>query len=824
MSLSDRQIGYMKNQVNEYKQEITRLLNERGEYLRISAHQMKSPLATIMFSIDTLLGDYAGRLNAKQMRIVESIKRSTNELQNLILDILELERFRSGNVSLEPLNFTGLCVQVIDELREKIQGKNIQFKSDIPRLELVTNGNEIGLKHAVHNLIENAVKYSHRDGIVRFSLEYDEKKKIIIMKVQDRGIGISDEAQKHIFEEFYRAPNARIFNKIGTGFGLTIVKQIIKSCGGNVTLRSKENEGTTFIAHLPLKEVKESTFAREKVKRKRIVVIGGVAAGPKAAARARRMDPHAKITVFEKENFLAYFGCALPYYISGKLKNQRDLFMKHTKFESETEYFREVKGIEIRNLCEVTSINRDQMSIECREVLSDRVFHESYDKLIIATGSNPDIPPIQGVNLGNIMVLHGIADSERIKVAIANSTSKDIVILGGGKIGVETAEALTASGGRITIVEKEPEILPFLDPEMAALVKLHLERRGVRIITNETARAFYGKAKVEYVQLSSFKLPTDLVILATGFKPNIDLAKEAGLKIGSAGAISVNQYLQTSDTSIYAAGDCVEVMHIVSGKPVNIPLGSLANRQGRVAGSNAAGKKQKFGPITGTTVIRVFDYNFAKTGLNEREAEKAGFTPVSCYLPDYDRDPFIEEARMIHIKMIADKSTKRLLGVQIVGEGDVAKRVDVSASVIARRGQVGDVISLDLGYTPSYSQAIDTIISAAHVLENKLEGVFRGITAYDTEKVMKLKRECVCIDVRTPQEFEEERIPGFELIPLESLRRRIDEIPPNRSIILACETGVRSYQASLILRANGFKNVSVLEGGLRMWPSRVSRE
>ncbi len=824
MTDHDARLEKMKKQLDEHEKKITQLIEKRNEYLQVSAHQMKSPLATILFSIDTLLGDYAGRLNSKQMRIVESIKRSSNELQNLIMDIMELERFKSGDVVLEPVDFTEVCTRVLDELRDKIHEKNIKFNSDIPRTILIVFGSSTGLKHAVRNLVENAVKYSRRDTKVEFSLKYDESEKTVTMTVQDSGIGIPEQAIERIFEEFYRAPNAKIFDKTGTGFGLTIVREIIELCGGKIDLKSKENAGTKITVKMALLEVKEPELINEELRKKSIVVIGGVAAGPKAASRARRIDAGAKITIYEKENFLAYSGCALPYYISGRLKNLRDLFLKHGEYENNTEYFRDVKGIEIKNLCEVMSIDRKNKRIKCREILTDHVFDEPYDKLIIATGSKPNIPPIDGVKLGNILVLHGITDSERIKRAVGHSAAKDVTIIGGGKIGVEIAEALTASGGRITIIEKEPEILPFLDREMASLVRLHLERKGVRIITGETVKAFSGKEKVEYILLPDYKLTTDLVILAAGFSPNVKLAKNAGLKIGPTGAISIDEYLMTSDDSIYAAGDCVEVIHIVSGKPVNIPLGSLANRQGRVAGTNAAGGNQKFGTVTGTIVINVFGYNFAKTGLTAKEALKAGFTPVSSYFPEYDREPFFDIARMINIKMTADRSTGRLLGVQIVGEGEVDKRVDVAASVIANKGSLNDVIALDLGYTPAYSRAIDNLITAAHIIQNKMDGLFEGIVPVDAEKVLKVGNAVAWIDVRTPQEFEEERIPGCDLIPLGSLRRRLDEIPSEREIVLVCQTGAQSYQASLILKSNGFKKVKILEGGLRMWPYSVIKE
>ncbi len=823
---AEEKINDLEKQVQRYREEVERLLRDRREYLRISAHQLKSPIATIIFSVETLLGEYAGKLNNKQLRVVESIKRGSRDLQDLIMDILELERFRSGEVELLEVDFSEICIEAVDELREKIREKSIHFVSDIPNKLLIVLGNRVGLKHTVYNLLENALKYTSREGHVILTVQYSEDTGEIVTRVEDNGIGIPAEVSDKIFEEFFRAENARLFDKKGTGFGLTIVKKIIEICGGSIRVESRLNEGTAFIFTLPLVRVAETEKVDESKKRfkKRIVVIGGVAAGPKAASRARRLDPEAKITVFEKDHFLAYAGCALPYYIAGKLKQQRELFGFYSGFENATEFFRSVKGIEIKNLSEVIKIDREEKVIHYRDILTERVFTEPYDILIISTGSRPSLPDIRGIGLQNIFVLHGVTDSERIKRFLTNNLAKDIVVLGGGNIGIETAEALTASGARVTIVEKDHEILPFLDREMGALVRNHLELNGVRIITNTEVQEFIGTEGVESVQLDGFRLPADLVIIATGFVPSVTLAKKAGLKIGSTGAIAVNERLQTSDASIYAAGDCCEVVHAVSKKPCYIPLGSIANKQGRVAGTNAAGKKAIFPAVTGTIIIRVFEFHIAKTGLNEQEASKAGFHPVTVYVPDFDRDEFIPESQMIHVKMIGDKKTRKLLGVQIVGKGDVAKRIDVASTVIANDGIIDDIASLDLGYAPSYSRAIDSIIVAAHVMQNKLDGVFEGIMAMDAREVIEAKKTCTCIDVRLPREFEEERIPGVELIPLESLRRRIDEIPRDRGIILIDETGSRSYQASLILKAQGFTNIRILEGGLKMWPFQTARE
>jgi len=823
-----QELKSLKDKLQSYQDEIARLTRERNEYLRVSAHQMKSPLTTIMFSIDTLLKEYAGRLNWKQLRIIESIKHSTNNLQSLIHDILDLEKLRAEKMDLEDIDFLTICTQAIQTLRSKIDEKNIDFEINLPHKMLFTHGNATALKQVVYNLLENAIKYSHQNGEVDFTIGYDEKEGIITSVVKDKGIGIPAEEQTRMFDEFYRAPNARIFDKTGTGFGMAIVKRVLDLCRGTIEVKSKEHEGTQITFTLPLvKTGNRVLFVHEKEgPHKKIVVVGGVAAGPKAASRARRLDPDAEITLFEKEHSMAYAGCALPYYISGKIKSRRDLSHAISGSYDVAEDFRRVKGIDIKNLSEVISIDRKSKSIQYRDLVTDLVYTEVYDVLILATGSIPIIPDLPGVHLENIFKLHGIRDAERIKFALANDIARDIVIIGGGIIGTEIADSLTTSGARVTIVEQQDQILSFLDPEMAAMTEQYMVHRGIRIVKGELVRAFKGRQVVQSIQLSKSKIHADLVILAMGVRPNVDLARQAGIKIGPTGAIAVNQYLQTSDPSIYAVGDCAETVHALLDRPYYLPLGSIANRQGRIAGANATGKTYtSFGGVAGTMIFTIFDYHVAKTGLNEKEARESGYRIASCLVPSYDKEHFIPGAEMINIKMIACSKTRRLLGVQIVGKGDVSKRIDIAAMVISRKGTLDDLLSVDLGYAPVYSNAMGAIIVAANVLQNKLEGRFSGISATEVQKLLQNNRgRYVFIDVRTAQAYDDARIEDTISIPLEHLHSRIDEIPSNRGIVLICDSGSRSYQAALILQANDFEDVRVLEGGLKMWPYPIARE
>lgn len=817
----------LKKQMNRYKDELERLTRERNEYLRVSAHQMKSPITTIIFSIDTLIKEYAGRLNWKQLRIIESIKHSASNLQILIHDILDLEKLRAEKLELKKINLLEICRQVVEDLHRKIDDKDIDFETNFPHKTLITRGNPTALRQIIENLLENAIKYSRKNGEVDFTIVYDDKERVITSVVKDNGIGIPDDVQDHLFDEFYRAPNARIFDKTGTGFGLAIVKRVLDLCGGTIQIQSRENEGTKISFTLPLIDVIDRPVVIHKKKGpyRKIIIIGGVSAGPKAASRARRVDPEAEITLFEKEHSLAYAGCALPYYISGRIKSRRDLSHAISGSYSVVDFFREVNRIDFKNLSEVIEIDRRNKAVQYRDLVIEGVYSEPYDTLILAMGSTPITLDIEGASLKNIFKLHGINDAERIKFAIANDISREIMIVGGGLIGTEIADALTISGSRVTIVEQTDQILPILDPEMAALVEQYMIHKGIRILKNETIKAFKGKEYVKSVQLSRSSLKADMVILAMGVKPNIGLAQKAGLKIGETGAIAVNEYLQTSDPSVYAAGDCAETTHRLLEEPYYLPLGSIANRQGRVAGTNATGKqKQKFEPVTGTIIFKVFDYHVAKTGLNEHEVKAMECTPVSSFVPAYDREHFIPGAEMISIKMTACKKTHRLVGVQIIGKGDVSKRIDLAALVISKKGKVDDLLSVDLGYAPAFSNAMGAIVVTANVLQNKLDGRFKGISADEMRIILKQKGRSLFLDVRTSPDYEEERIEGTTSMPLEILRSRIDEIPQNKGVVLISGTGARAYQAALILQANGYKDVRILEGGISMWPYRISHE
>ena len=428
------------------------------------------------------------------------------------------------------------------------------------------------------------------------------------------------------------------------------------------------------------------------------------------------------------------------------------------------------------------------------------------------------VPPIPNVNLDNILTLHGVHDAERIKAQLAQANAKDVVMIGGGLIGVETTEALVQCGCRVTLVEMLPQILRVLDWEMARLVEKHMESHGVKVLTNTQVTAFEGEGRVSGVVTSQGRLPADMVILGIGVRPNVELARAAGLQIGPTGAIKVDDTMRTSDPDIYAAGDCVESLDIVTGKPCFIPLGSTANKQGRVAAINICGGNDRFPGVLGSTVCKVFDFCVARTGMTEAAARQAGQDVTTVIVPDADRAHYMPGAKLLILKLIVETKSRKLLGAQAVGPGNGDKRMDVAAMAITAGMTVDQLSKVDLCYAPPYSPAIDNLLTAANVARNKLDGQMMGVTPIEVKQRLDAKDDFVFLDVRSPAEHQLERLPNSTLIPLGALRSRLAEIPKKKEIVTFCKVSLRGYEAAKILQSAGFQKIRVMDGGVVTWP------
>lgn len=549
----------------------------------------------------------------------------------------------------------------------------------------------------------------------------------------------------------------------------------------------------------------------------KVIVIGGVAAGPKAAAKIMRLDPEAEVTVLEKGEHISFAGCGLPYYLSEAVKDQKALMSTPIGVVRDAAFFAKVKNVRVHTGSQAMEIDRQHKRVRVRRNGGEETWLD-YDKLLIATGARPVIPAVPNITLRNINTLHNINDAERIKASLGSGNGQRVVIVGGGLIGVETAEALVARGYEVTMVEMLPQILRMLDPEMAELVELHMKAHGVKILTNTKVTAFEGSDSVNTVVTDKGPIPADLVIIGIGVRPNSELARAAGLEIGPTGGIKVDKQMCTCDPDIYAAGDCVESTDLLTGKPCFIPMGSTANKQGRVAAMNICGVRDTFPGVLGSTVCRVFDYCVARTGLSEPAARQQGHDVTTVLVPDEDRPHYMPSAKPLIIKLIANSKTRELIGAQAVGPGEGDKRINVAAMAIMGRMTVDQLAQADLCYAPPFSPAVDNIITAANVCRNKLDGQMTGVTPAEVKARLGTSDKPLLLDVRSPGEYAQDHIAGSTHIPLGALRARVNELPKEKEIIAFCKVSLRGYEAARILQGAGFTRVKVMDGGMTMWP------
>ncbi len=555
----------------------------------------------------------------------------------------------------------------------------------------------------------------------------------------------------------------------------------------------------------------------------KIVVIGGSAAGPKAAAKARRMDEHASITIIQKEANLSMASCGYPYYVGGVFDDRNQLICTAAGIVRDPNFFDAAKRIDARVLTEAVAIDRAAKTVTCKHLPTGEISVIPYDKLVIATGATPLYPSVPGATLSGIYTLHSLGDADAIRAIRDEKKAQRAVVVGGGLIGFEVCEALHLAGIHTTVIEKTASILPFLDPDLARLVSGHVRSFDADIITGNGVAAFLGEAgQITGVKLDNgTELPCQLAVVAVGVRPNIALAQAAGLTIGEQGGVDVNDFMQTSDPEIYAAGDCVECTSLITGNKVRAPYGDIANLQGRVIGQNLIIEgSATFPGITHTGICKIFDYTVGFTGLSADQARQLGMDIETVTIAGLDIPPYMQGKPLIS-KMVADRQTKRVIGFQCIGPGDASKRVATVAMAIRGQLTVTDLVNADLPYAPPYSLALDHVISAAQALENKLLGRMHGLSVTEVKQRVESGADCFILDTRTPQEFEEIRLGiGETLIPLGALRGRFNELPEdrNREIILYCRVSLRGYEAAAILQAHGWHNVKVMEGGIMAWP------
>lgn len=550
---------------------------------------------------------------------------------------------------------------------------------------------------------------------------------------------------------------------------------------------------------------------------RKIVVIGGVAAGPSAAAKARRTDEEAEIVLFEESDYISYSRCGLPFYVSGLVSDREDLVMR-TPQAFKTSY-----NIDVYTKHQVTGINTEDKKVSVADLENQEEREWPFDSLVIATGTAPVVSSLPGGDLPHIYQLRTIPQADMILNFVRSRRRSRVVVAGGGLVGLEMADSLVAQGMKVTVVEALDQILPSLDFEMARIVEKHLADNGVQVIKGVPVRRFSGdpKSGVEEVLLENGEtLPADMVLLSLGGRPEVTLARKAGVKIGPTGAIAVDAYMCTSIPDIYAAGDCCESYNIITGQPIYSPQGSIANRQGRTAGHNAAGGSSRFKGVLGGSIAKIFRLTAAKTGLNEKEAQKFGFDYTAVHLHPLNHASVYPEAEALAIKVIVDNKTEKLLGAQIVGREGADKRIDVFSTAIYSGLKCGELFDVDFAYSPPYAPAKDPVAVSGMVADNALHsGVVFVTPQWLYENYGKVGDEILLVDVAEPDELAAHGyLEGAVNIPLSQLRKRTGDLDKNMNILVYCRQGRRGYLAAKILVNKGFKHVMNLSGGFLTWP------
>ena len=543
--------------------------------------------------------------------------------------------------------------------------------------------------------------------------------------------------------------------------------------------------------------------------RPRILIVGGVAGGASCAARARRMSEEAEIIMFERGPFVSFANCGLPYHVGNVIPDEADLLV------ATSEHFRSRFNIDVRVRNEVRLIDRDSKEVEVKDLNTGNVYRESYDALVLSPGATPIRPPLPGIDLPGIFTLRTIPDSRVIREWIDGRQVKRAIVVGGGFVGLEMVENLTHRGISVEIVEMLPQVMAVLDPEMALPIEDHLTAKGVTLHLGDAVAGFEPDVDSNAITVRTMSgqgYACDMVILAIGVRPEVKLAREAGLEIGELGGIRVDDRMRTSDGSIWAVGDAVEVRDVIAGQWTLLALAGPANRQGRIAADVILGRDSVFRGVQGTAVCGVFDMTVAATGASERTLRRNGINGKPAqydkvYLHTTDHVDYYPGARDMTIKLLFSTPDGKVLGAQVVGGDGVAKRIDVLSMAIQKGATVFDLEESELCYAPQFGATKDPVNIVGMIAANALRGDAPLVHWEDIDRAYSM-----ILDVRTPGEYEAGHVEGAVNMPVNALRGRMEELPRDREIVPYCIVGYRSYFATRILRLNGF-NVRNIIGG-----------
>jgi len=545
---------------------------------------------------------------------------------------------------------------------------------------------------------------------------------------------------------------------------------------------------------------------------KRILIVGGVAGGASTAARLRRLDETAEIIMFERGDYISFANCGLPYYIGGEIKNRDDLLLQTP------EGFKKRFNIDVRIRNEVTAIDSGKKQINVKNLSSGDTYTESYDKLVLSPGAEPVRPPIPGIDSERIFTLRNVPDTDLINDFIDKHKPKRAVIVGAGYIGLEMAENLRRRDMLVAVVEMVDQVLPVMDQEMAGFIQPALHKHNVALWLNDAVANFRpSNSRIEVGLKSGMELSCDMVILAIGVKPEVKLAGQAKLEIGTTGGIKVNEELQTSDPDIYAIGDAIEVRDFALDNPTLIPLAGPANKQGRMAADNICGGNRQYNGTQGTSILKIFDLTVAMTGASEKALAKTNMDYEKLYIHPANHVSYYPGAEQMHIKLLFTKPEGKILGAQIVGSHGVDRRIDIFAVAIRAGLTVFDLQELELAYAPPYGSGKDAVNMAGFAASNILEGTMEVVHWNQLDEADYI------LDARSAGEFKRGNVPSSVNIPVDEIRNRLNELPQDTTINVYCTVGIRSYIACRILMQNGFiaKNIS---GGFITYRSYQNKE
>ncbi|MFI5137830.1 MAG: FAD-dependent oxidoreductase [Sphingobacteriales bacterium] len=545
------------------------------------------------------------------------------------------------------------------------------------------------------------------------------------------------------------------------------------------------------------------------------IIIGAVAGGASAAARLRRLDEHAEIVIFEKGEHISYANCGLPYYIGEVIKDRNKLFVQTAAS------FNQRFNIDVRVMTEVTAINPAEKTVTAKNHTTGQIYEERYDKLVLSLGAEPLRPPLPGISGTGIFTLRNVADTDYIKAYIKHNKAKKAVIIGGGFIGLEMAENLHGIGLEVSIIEMGNQILAPVDFPIAAIVQQHIRSKGVNLLLNSAVTGFEQVDNGQKVFLKNGDvLDADIVILSIGVRPDTKLVAAAGLKIGEAKGIYVNEYLQTSDPDIYAVGDAIEFKNPLTGLSMVTYLAGPANKQGRICANNIVmGNVQPYSGSINTAIVRVFDLTVGTTGAASKQLKAAGIEHIVSTTNSGSHAGYFPGAQQITIQVAFSPKEGRLYGAQVVGFSGADKRLDVLASIVKRNGSIYELEEFEHAYAPQYSSAKDPVNMAGFVAENILQD---RLSVFYWNEFDKIGADDLLIDVRSPEEYEAGKIDHAINIPLDEIRSRLNEISPEKKIYIYCEAGLRGYLAQRILKQSGYQHVFNLSGGYKLWKDCIA--